>query len=132
LKAILAKEDVINKTREFSKIAPIDGLDSIEVIALAAICENLDSSDDHVTPYQIKIDMDRAGFTTVATNIALRLLSKRGLIKSIGVSGFNSDPYTGYQLTDSGWDWILENKNKFALSKPKKDTHNSVDDDLPF
>ena len=133
LEAIMKKDSVIRKTSDFSKIKPIDGLDSIEVIALASVCQNLESSEDHASSYQIKSDMDRAGFTAVATSIALRLLCRRKLLKAIVVERFNSDSYTGYQLTDSGWDWVLENKDRFTLSKPqKKKKYEDLDEDIPF
>lgn len=125
LKACLQKAETLTTVSEISKITKFEGLDQHEVVALAALAENLDHPNDHASTFQIKRDMEASGFTKVATTLALRSLLQKGLLEIGQFEDPGGDYYTGYKLTDQGWSWILENKDKFILQK-------AVHDDIPF
>lgn len=124
LDAYLAKSENIGQAAEISKLAKFDGMEAHEVVALAALAENLDHPDDNASTYQIKRDMEAAGFTKVAATIALKSLTDKGLVEfDRHQDQDNGEMYNGYSLTSTGWQWILSNNKQFALraEKPKSD-----------
>ena len=129
LKAYLSKSETLGQAAEISKLAKFDGMEAHEVVALAALAENLDHPEDHASTYQIKRDMEAAGFTKVAATIALKSLGDKGLVEY----GRYHDPrdgelLNGYSLTEAGWKWILSNNKQFALRAERAETKN----DIPF
>lgn len=104
-----------------------------EVVCLATITENIDHPSDHVMPDAIKADMTQSGFTKAAASIALKSLLTKGLINegSYETDYNNYDAfYTAFYLTDSGWEWITENEDQFALRQPPPSSYDP--DDIPF
>lgn len=122
LKAYLEKAETLSNAVEISKVTPFEGLDQHEVVCLAALAENIDHPGDHASVFQIKRDMEKSGFTKVASTLALSSLLKKGLVYQDTFHGQEVDEvYTGYVLTDEGWRWVLDNKDQFVLRKPRKD-----------
>lgn len=124
VRAYLKKAETLTTVSEISKVAKIEGLDQHEIVCLAAIAENLEHPQDHVSVYIIKRDMEAAGFTKVAATLALASLLQKGFVKDESFL----DPdireyYTAYSLLEPGWKWILGNKGQFILRKP---------DEVPF
>ena len=92
--------------------------------------------------------------TRLATMFALKALLKKRLLESDEHYERDGDSYYGYKLTESGWDWMLANQNKFAMRKlprpapspgyggrrappsiaPKTEStgFDHMDDDIPF
>jgi hypothetical protein len=103
-------------TRE-SKSAKFDGLEPHEVLVIGAIAANLDHHEDHASIYRIKKEMEAAGYTSIAVTVALKSLIKKGFLKSQDCLGSGGDYYMGYLLSEQGWNWVLENLNKFALTR---------------
>jgi nucleoside 2-deoxyribosyltransferase len=121
LKACLEKAEKLTTVSEISKLTKFEGLDQHEVVALAALAENLDHPSDNASTFQIKRDMEASGFTRVATTLALKSLLRKGFLENRSYQEEDGDYYTGYNLTDQGWTWILENKDKFILQRPPKE-----------
>ena len=128
LKACLQKAETLTTVSEISRLTKFEGLDQHEVVALAALAENLDHPTDHASTFQIKRDMEASGFTKVAATLALVSLLQKGLLESDTFQHDTGDDYLGYKLTNRGWSWILENKDKFVLKKPPKIER----DNIPF
>jgi hypothetical protein len=124
IKAYLQKAETLTAVSEISKITKFEGLEQHEVVALAALAENLEHPDDHASAFQIRRDMEASGFTKVATTIALASLLKKDFVEMSRHEDETGDYYTGYTLTESGWKWIFANKKQFLLRKPpqKDDT----------
>ena len=55
------------------------------------------------------------------TTLALKSLLQKGLLETCSYQDNDGDYYTGYMLTDRGWTWVLENKDKFVLQRPPKE-----------
>jgi hypothetical protein len=127
LKACLQKAETLTNASEISKLTKFEGLEQHEVVALAALAENLDHPDDHASTYQIKRDMEASGFTKVATVLALGSLAQKKLITLDWYEEFN-EHYAGYQMTGEGWAWMSANKDNFVLRRPPK----TAPDDIPF
>jgi len=126
--AYFEKAETLSNVSELAKLTSFEGLDSHEVVALAAIAQNLDYPTDNASTYIIKRDMEASGFTKVAASLALKSLLQKGLI-ALGEyeDPQNGEPYFGYTFTNDGWDWVLDNKKRFVLEqKPPKV------DDIPF
>jgi len=126
LKAYLQKAETLTAVSEISKVTKFEGLEQHEVVCLAALAENLDHPGDNASTFQIKRDMEAGGFTKVASTIALAGLLKKGFLEQSTYQDHPGDYYTGYALTETGWKWIFENKEKFVLQRP------TPKDDIPF
>lgn len=137
LRAAVSKAHRLETFAHGAVIADAEGLTPHEIVALAIVTENSIDPDSPPSAYQIRDDMAKAGFTTIATGISLRCLLKKGLLRIADISGYNmSDSYKGYVLTTEGERWLLQNQSKFMLrtERPPK-TPPNVDDesnDLPF
>lgn len=123
ISAYLQKAENLSAVAEISKVTKFEGLEQHEVVCLAALAENLDHPEDHASSYLIKRDMEASGFTKVASTLALASLLKKELLSQSQYQDPRMDEdYTGFKLTESGWTWILANKDKFVLRKPKDDS----------
>ena len=96
-------------------------------MALAAIGENIDATESLATVRAIRMDMERFGFTRMATTIALKTLQDKGFIESTSYQDSDGDYVTAYSLTREGWDWIVDNKEQFVLRREPEPK-----DDAPF
>lgn len=143
LKAYLENADALQAASEAPMLVTSGGLDHQEVMALATVAQGLDHSDDHVSVMSIRREMESRGYTKLATTISLRSLVHKGLIYGDQRGGYQSDEYYGYQLTEAGWKWLLENKEQFVLIKaappepPRRVQRPStgfedMDDNIPF
>lgn len=133
LSALLEKEQTLSAAAELSKLQKIQGLEQHEVVALAALGENISSISDAASGHNIRQDMERSGFTNLATTISLKSLTDHGLISPVKLEDEDGYSYPGYRFTESGWAWILANKSEFVLQKPKTQRRGAfADDDIPF
>lgn len=128
IKAILYREESLPKVTELAKLNKVEGLDQHEIVCLAALAENLDHPDDHASAFQIKRDMERSGFTKIATTVSVKSLIQKELITYSHYGDFDGSAYVGYSLTEKGWAWVLENQSRFMLKQPEK----QPEDELPF
>jgi nucleoside 2-deoxyribosyltransferase len=144
LKAYLKNAEALQAASEAPMLVESSGLDHQEVMALATVAQSLDHSDDHIATSHIRREMESRGYTKLATTISLRSLVLKELIQGEMHSAYQSDDYYGYQLTEQGWKWMVENKSSFLLVKPPAiperrptpakapTTFDDIDDDIPF
>lgn len=129
--ALLHREETLPKVSDMAVLAKMEGLDPHEIVALAALAENLDAPQDWAGAWQVKQDMERSGFTKVATTLAIKALIQKELITCRVSKDMDGDEYYAYSFTDTGWDWVLTNKDRFLLKRPPRgDT--ARNDDIPF
>jgi len=120
IKAYLKKAETLSVLSEISKTTSIEGLDSHEVVCLAAIAENIEHPQDQASSFQIKRDMEASGFTKVASTIGIASLLKKGFLEQHDLYDHQAESkYAAYSLTESGWAWVFANQSKFLLVKPK-------------
>ena len=116
IKAVLQKEDSLSKVSASSALAAVEGLTQHELITLAAIAENLDTPDDNVSAYIVRRDVEAAGFTKMAAVVGLkRLIQKEMVTFDTFPDPMDGEPYTAYQLTEAGWQWIITNEERFQI-----------------
>lgn len=130
LQAILRKDEHLSKVS--SPIADVEGLSQHETVALVSLAENLEGPEDLVSQHAIRKDMERAGFTRVATFIALTLLLEKRLIASFEEEDFNGNSYVTYRITNEGTGWLMDNQQRLVLWEDPEKTSAPTDDDIPF
>lgn len=132
INALLQKREALSKVSSES-IANVEGLAQHELITIVAIAENLDSPEDNVSSYVIKRDIENSGFTKMAAILGIQSLTKKGLISNHEYPDYN-DTYIGYQLTENGWNWVLDNQDRFEMKKPIQELpYIEIDsDEIPF
>lgn len=108
-------------------------LNEPEVSLLAVIADNkLGGSWDGAFEWAIARDMESSGFTPVATSIGLRELSKRGFIESTPTENDRGEKSTLYSLTERGYGWMIDNKDRFDLETEDNEQTFDPDNELPF
>lgn len=131
LEAVLRKEERLGTVS--SPLVDVEGLSQHETVALVALAENLEGPGDWVGQYTIRQDMERSGFTRIATFLALTGLLAKQLVDNREEEDFNGNAYVEYQITQEGTNWLLNNQQRLALwHEPAENTGSDPDDDIPF
>ena len=132
LSALMKKAAFLDNVAEDTPIKATMGLKQHEIMALAVICENIDTPDGSASIYAIQKDMELNLFNKLATTIALKILQDRNLVAQI-IEVNHREEWPAYKLTSEGWDWALENQEQFVLRhKPKDKSNSHLDDEIPF
>ena len=123
------------KTLQQLSVTPVietEGLKSHEIALLILIMENQLSSEDSISVYQLKNEMNKSGYTDIATSVGLRSLTKNEMIETFKVTDFynNYQEYIACRLTKKGEDWIMSNQDQLQFRQTK--TKTEPIDDLPF
>lgn len=123
IEAYLAKAQALGNVSEMTQLAASSGgFAEHEVVALAAVAQNIEHADDHATNWQVQRDMEASGFTKLAATFALRVLVQRDFLSVDNYNDNDGDGYKGYSLTHKGWEWVLANQSRFALRKAPRST----------
>ena len=121
--AILKKQEEIGKVTATSPIKDTEGLKQHEIAALVTVMQNEFVSDGGMVPAaRIVNDMDKAGYTELASSLSLKsLLSKEMLTSDVWQEEY--ERYTVFATTKKGTSWLIQNQDKLVLKKT---------DDIPF
>jgi DNA-binding PadR family transcriptional regulator len=99
---------------------------------------NVDASTDRVNTYTIKQDMENAGYTRLATQLALTRLARMQFVEASEDSDMNGSVSILYRMLEAGENWLLENQEKLELRiarnapNPSREQKSLSDDDIPF
>jgi len=136
LKALLEKEEKLERVVTSPSVADVQGLSQHELVALLTIAENIDSADDQIATHTIRTDMERSGFNRIAVTLALTVLVRKDLVKVHKRKDFHDNDYSVYSVTEAGMTWLLSNQSILALRKPVKATSGDLtmtdDEEVPF
>lgn len=115
-------------------IADREGLKSHEIAMLVLIMENQMTSEDFMSVYQLKNEMEKVGYTAIATSVGIRTLAKAGLIETYKETDDynNGEEFLACRLTSNGESWILDNQNKLEFKIQQKNDDTPIEDSLPF
>ena len=115
-------------------IADREGLKSHEIAMLVLIMENQMTSEDYISVYQLKNEMEKAGYTAIATSVGIRALAKNGMIETYNeIDHYNNgEEFLACRLTETGEGWILNNQDKLEFKIQQKQNDFSDTDSLPF
>jgi len=126
IEARLAARTIDEELSEISKatnLVEVSGLDQPEVALMAIVGGDATHEGARCYCHSAKHKMEKAGYTGIAFGIATRSLVNKGLLTSEFVDEGNYEETPVFMVTDSGWDWIDANRNRFVLHKF---------DDIPF
>ena len=113
LRTALAKETRVQSLAQAS-LKETEGLEPHEIAALVIIAENNLDPDSFPSAFSLKQDMREAGFTEIATVLAVNVLIAKHFVDSTEVKGYN-ESYLGYHLLEAGTRWLLENRHRLVL-----------------
>jgi len=130
IQAILKKNEELGKIISRPVVKDTEGLSQHELVALVTIMQNSFLSNGEVSGWQIRNDMNQAGFTDIAVSIALKTLGSKGMIASETARDQNDEPYTAYKATNEGEEWLVKNQEKLTLTAEPKSVR--PEDDIPF
>ena len=131
LVALKNKSKFVN-TLNSTPVIETEGLKSHEIALLILIMENQMASDDSTSVYILKDSMNKAGYTDIATSVAIRTLVKQGKIETAKkLDDYNTGEYIVCRLTERGESWVLDNQDQLQFRLPDKNPK-SEDDGLPF
>lgn len=137
IKALLKKQAATQEIASVSPVKSTHGLQPNEIAALAFVMANVDASSDRVHAYTIKQDMENAGYTRIATQLALTRLARMQFVEASEDSDMNGNTSL-YRMLEAGEDWLLENQEKLELRiapnapNPSRQQKIRSDDDVPF
>lgn len=130
--AIVAKIEAIrsiSKTVDKLSTTPVvetEGLKSHEIALLILVMENQLTKEDFMSVYFLKKEMNKSGYTDIATSVGIRTLEINGFLESFKASDFNSEDFIACRLTDKGVNWVISNQDLLKFRQE------STKNDLPF
>lgn len=126
LKAIANQERASVSLASQNPRVETEGLSPIELMALVILFENQFANGS--SAWSIQQDMERAGFTKAAANLAMVELLAKGFIEEFEADSEHGN-YRAYRVAPEGLLWIRNNKNKIVL---RYESTEITDDDIPF
>lgn len=116
IQAVLKKNEELGRIINRPVVKDTEGLNQHELVALATIMQNSFLSNGDVSGFQVRNDMNKAGFTDIAVSIALKTLTAKGMVDSGLDQDQNGEPYAVYKATDKGEEWLVTNQEKLTLT----------------
>jgi hypothetical protein len=139
LRALTRKTKAIT---ELTPIKPTEGLLPHEIAALVLLVQERVTPSSCLYPHVLQQNILRAGYTKVATALALESLRIKGLIDLRLILDQDDEKAEVYGLTDEGVRWCMSNLGMFQLTcdppptrvrRPLPQPESDVDDDnIPF
>jgi DNA-binding PadR family transcriptional regulator len=126
LLALLTSKANVQKLIE-NPVRESEGLKQHEITMLLLILEHQMTDEHKVSGSRLQRDMESAGFTKVASNIAFRELKSKGFIEQLKALSEEGDPYTVFKLTLAGENWVMKNQDQIQFKRTPKQ-----EDELPF
>lgn len=115
---LLGKQKSVKEILE-NPIKESQGLKPHELTMLLLIMENQLTREESVSLYNIKNDMDKAGFNALAVSISVRELHSKGFIETFKESDYTNNEYVLCRLTELGEKWIIDNQNLMQFRNDK-------------
>ncbi len=130
VKVLLEKQETSEAVAASTPLTRTNGLQTHEMAALAFVAT--DEISHGVSGSYIYQQMEKAGFSSLGTKVALIRLKTLGLITSQVEEEFRGQPYVMFYLTNEGENWLVENQDSFSLHlAPKPKRSSDQNDDRP-
>ena len=124
-----------SKTLKHLSTSPVietEGLKSHEIALLILMMENQVSSEDSSAVYELKNEMNKAGYTDIATSVGIRTLTKLEMVETFRNSdNWNDSEYIACRLKEKGENWVLDNQDQLQFRNTLNDD-SSRDSELIF
>jgi hypothetical protein len=132
IKAFQQKAKTV-KQLNTTPVLETEGLKGHEIALLILIMEHQISTEDSTSVYVLKNEMNKSGYTDIATSVGIRTLVKNGMIETFKEidSWNNGQEYIACRLTEKGESWILSNQQQLQFRRTINEQTKSGDD-LPF
>lgn len=121
LKALITKDHSLRTLASESEVAPVQGLTQQEMIVLTCIAGNLNTPHDHVSAWYLRKEVEAQGFTKMASILGIKSLTMKGFVDFNTYQDDHGEDYIAYSLTEKGWQWIMDNQDRFLIQKPSSD-----------
>jgi nucleoside 2-deoxyribosyltransferase len=108
---------VITQQLNSTPIPQIEGLEGREIAILILLIENSIDNEQTTPFYRLKQEMEKSGYTSLATSIAIRTLAKNGMLTIAYEAHYEDEPFEVCKITAKGEEWILSNQDKFQFQK---------------
>ncbi|EMS32177.1 hypothetical protein C943_01439 [Mariniradius saccharolyticus AK6] len=133
IKAFQTKSKTVRQLNA-TPVIETEGLKGHEIALLILIMENQVSSEDSTSIFGLRNEMNKAGYTDIATSVGIRTLSKNGMIETFKEIEHwnNGQEYIACRLTQKGEDWILSNQDQLQFRRTNNTQTKIEDDELPF
>jgi hypothetical protein len=118
LLAVIKTEANIAGIVAASPVKTTHGLRPQEITVLALIM--VDRDENPLSAKAIKSQMERAGYTNLASSLALSTLRRMELVTVDTIQVGMDDYYSTYSLTPTGEDWLVENQDGLELRLPSE------------
>lgn len=134
LKAAVSREAKLRSiSRSVTALTESRGLAPYESAVLTILFEYQFDPEPGLSPHMLQNNMEKAGFTKAAANLAITELMDTGLIGEWQAEDPDYGPYKVFRLRKEGLDWIRQNKDQLVLhGEPKRATGQITDNDIPF
>lgn len=130
LNACLKHEIQINEIAHMSPVVAVEGLEQHEIATLISVAQQIDDPTSGISTYHIRQDMEKAGFTKIATTLGLSRLMGKQMLEGSEDHDFDGSIYTSYRVTDKGMRWLFQNQDKLKLKQDLIDL--TPEFDVPF
>ncbi len=133
-KKIIAIKNTSKKVKILSDtpVQEKEGLKGHEIAILILLMQNQFSIDDSFPVASLKSEMNKSGYTDIATSVGIKSLIQKNMVIIKGIDDYNHYEYYACRLTDDGMNWIMSNQDQFEFRKPKQENIIKKEDDLPF
>jgi hypothetical protein len=111
----LKKRAEVQEIVSASPVRAAEGLRPHEISALALIMANRSGPESGAPAHVLRGNMEKAGFTEVATGVAIALLRRKGFIESGTDEDYNGNPYEVCRLTEKGENWLIDHQDRLQL-----------------
>jgi hypothetical protein len=116
LTARISESEKMRNIASMSPVQDVEGLSPHEIAALSVIFADRTGPGSAIDIFDIKREMEKAGFTPLAVNLSLESLGQKDLAKfQYAVLEEGGDPMPTYVITKSGIQWIMKNQEKLVL-----------------
>jgi hypothetical protein len=132
LDAIVKRPTRIQELTAVTRQDETEGLKEHEIAALVTIMGECIGPGEMLSTYQLRSQMEQAGYTPAATGMAVRKLASQGLVEVHKDRDFDGDEFTGCAITDQGAAWLSEHEEKVELRVQQTQHAPFNDDDIPF
>jgi len=130
IQAVLKKHEELGRVMSRPVVKDTEGLNQHELVGLVTVMQNSFLTNGYVAGYQIRNDMNNAGFTDIAVGLALKTLTLKGLIETEIWEDRDGDKYNVYKTSEKGEQWLINNQEKLTLTMEPQEP--VKDDDIPF
>ena len=130
LKAELNKREQLGQVGSVTTTLRVEGLEPHEIAGLIAVAQEVDDSSYGISAFIFRRNMEHAGFTRLASTLALNSLTESEMLERIQ-EDYEGDVPT-FKVTSKGMAWLRENKDRLRLQIIDEESQEASDDDLPF